>query len=203
VLEVAALAVAAWFLALGLSDLLANEVAATLAPTTNSPTAVATVGSAVADPVGSGEHALADGAAILERNIFDSAVGPLAGGGPLGAGGAHRPGEGASGVSRLAIGPCAGAGVRVLATVSSDVDRSGSFAVLGSASSTGYYREGDEFAGRRVADIGWRYVLLADREEALCYLDLHGGDAPLFVAAQPTAAGYRGATEVSRTSRSI
>jgi len=169
VLELAALAVAAFFVATGAGDLIfgvaARELSASdLAADTGS------IGARATDerPVDSGSARLA-GDAVLARNIFDSQVGPIVPGGSRQGGVPLADDDDTS-----ALLPCDERGLDLLATVSAGSDRDGSFALLDNGGDVTYRAAGDAVGDRTVEAIGWRYVLLKDEAGRRCYLDLHG-----------------------------
>jgi hypothetical protein len=173
VFVVAALAVAALFTAIGVGELLAGTVADELG-TAGSTEDVGAAERLTTEPLPlGGDRPSAAGAAILGRNLFDSAIGPLAGSGPQGEGVPDRRTEPDEDRTAAAIGPCTGGRLKVLATLSSRLDRASSFALLEADGKQSRHREGDEVAGLRVEEIGWRFVLLSNRERELCRLDLH------------------------------
>jgi hypothetical protein len=172
VLELAAIAIAAFFLASGVGELVAGAAGRELpareiaAEPAGSPAAV--------EPPQEPETVRAGGVEILSRNIFDSAIGPLAGGGDRGADDADRRGPVEADEFAGEVGPCADGRLEVLATVRSESDPHESFVLLGLDGDRARCGVGDEFAGRRVEAIGWRYVLVSDERDRRCYLDLHG-----------------------------
>lgn len=173
VLELAAIAVAAFFVASGVGELVAGAAASEL-PAPGVASGSTGARAAVALPV-EPETARLGGSEILSRNIFDSVVGPLAGDGARPAGDPDRRRSGGGDEIPGEVRPCADDQLELLATVRSELDPSDSFALLGLDGGRGYCGVGDEFAGRRVEAIGWRYVLLSDQQDRRCYLDLHDG----------------------------
>lgn len=171
-LEVAALALAALFTAIGVGELLVGTIAAGLEAGSTDDTE-STAGSATADRLERGAQPSTGGAAILERNLFDSATGPLAGRGPQGEGVPVRREELDGDRVEFAIEPCPDGRLEVLATLSSSSDRTVSLALFEADGKQSRHRVGDEVAGLRVEEIGWRFVLLSNRERELCRLDLH------------------------------
>jgi len=164
VLEMAALAVAAFFVASGVGELIAGAATRVL------PAPAAVAGTGEVDARAAEEHPVDPGpaelvrAAILSRNIFDSETGPLV------------PGSGQRGEQPVPRGEleCCEDGLAVLVTVATEAGPDGSFALLEHGGERVRGEEGDRFAGYTIETIGWRYVVLADESGRRCYLDLHG-----------------------------
>jgi hypothetical protein len=187
IIELAALAISAFFIGSGVSEMVAGQVASSgrmgVATERKVEARVRTRPEAV-------RSAAVDGTPILERNIFDSQTGPIGkdkGGADAGAAQVAGDESGFVEVHACAAGP-----LKILTTVV-QADDAESFALLGSGTGTGYYKAGTDFAGHTVEKIGWRYVILKDRVGGLCYLDLVGLDDPLYLIKEPgqttTAAG--------------
>lgn len=164
VLEMAAMAVAAFFVASGAGELIAGAATRAL------PAAAAVAGTGEIDaraaqehPVDPGPAGLA-GVAILSRNIFDSETGPLV----PGRGQRDQQPEPRRGPERCEDG------LAVLVTVAAGAGPDGSFALLEHGGERVRGVQGDRFAGYLIETIGWRYVVLADESGRRCYLDLHG-----------------------------
>jgi hypothetical protein len=181
VLELTALGAIAFFLASGTGRLLAGSALTELP----APGIAAEAGSfdARADREREGDTGSAElaGAAILARNIFDSAVGPL-GRGRGEPGDCRLP----TGGGAASLAPCDARGVAVLATVSAEREGGRSFALLEHDGDRVYRGEGQELDGRTVETIGWRYVVLSESDGRRCYLDIHGGPTP---GGRPTRTG--------------
>ena len=113
-----------------------------------------------------------DGNAILERNIFDSIVGPLTPGGD------EFDDSSAIGTGDMPLVPCPAGQLKLLSTVASSNDAAWSFATISSGGAPDLYRVGSELDGRTVTAISWRYVLLRGSSDE-CYLDLFGEEGAL------------------------
>ncbi|MFO8071600.1 MAG: type II secretion system protein GspC [Polyangia bacterium] len=109
-----------------------------------------------------------DGSDILERNIFDSTVGPVI------------PTEQelseiqtTSGDGELPLVPCEAGSYAVLATVASANNPQWSFATVSVNNQSELYRIGDAIDDRTVSNITWRYLFLRGATDE-CYVDLFG-----------------------------
>ncbi|MDD5307756.1 MAG: type II secretion system protein GspC [Deltaproteobacteria bacterium] len=178
IVELAALAISAFFVGSGVSEMVAGEMAGSeqVGMIAEGPMPVR------ARPRPAPERSAIDGTPILERNIFDSQTGPIGkdrGGQDAGNAPAAEDTSGFVEVRRCAAGP-----LKILTTVV-QADDAESFALLGSGTGTSYCKAGTDFAGHTVEKIGWRYVILRDRVGGLCYLDLIGLDDPLYLVREP------------------
>jgi general secretion pathway protein C len=182
VINLAALAVLAFFCASGAGTIVASSVAKMMPGAT---------GEETAPPVPRPHTSLRgfqrpDGTPILERNIFDSLVGPV------------LPGmddtDGALAVAEgdLPLVPCPAGQMKLLSTVASENNAAWSFATISNGGVVDLYRVGSSLEGRTVTAISWRYVLLRGTSEE-CYLDLFGDEGTL--VRQPRPTGQRGAAD--------
>lgn len=105
------------------------------------------------------------GRAILARNIFDSTVGPIDPDAP-----ADIPVEEFDDETAELL-PCDDQNLKLLATVVSDSNAQWSFASLAQGRETHLHRIGAHIGDRTVADITWQYVFF-EEEDGYCYLDL-------------------------------
>ncbi|MFO8073210.1 MAG: hypothetical protein R6V85_15165 [Polyangia bacterium] len=166
IINFAAIAAAAYFLASGTSTLLAAELADKLQSS---------------DPELAGRDSLPemtrqrrpspDGTPILERNLFDSAIGPILPGSSLEN---EIPGQELEDPDQLPVIPCSEASdleIQLEATVVSPQSPSWSFASVTSENESRLCRVGDVVGERIVAEIGWSLLLLRG-EEDVCYLKL-------------------------------
>lgn len=128
-----------------------------------------------------------DGADILSRNIFDSAIGPI------------RPGgyeedlpedEDAMALAEgeLPLVPCPAGNFTLMASVASSNAPEWSFATVSVDRQTRLYRIGDRIGDREVSGISWRYLFLRGTVDE-CYVDMFGDPkaAPPRVAARVIA----------------
>ena len=113
-----------------------------------------------------------DGTPILERNIFDSIVGPVLPNAedtdevkPVGDG-------------QLPLVPCPAGQTKLLSTIASSNNPAWSFASVQAGQNTMLYRVGDQLDGRTVMAISWRYLLLRGATDE-CYYDLFGDEGSL------------------------
>jgi general secretion pathway protein C len=121
-----------------------------------------------------------DGTPILERNIFDSLVGPIIpGADDLQSGPAIGDGE-------MPLVPCPAGQLKLLSTVASSGDPAWSFATIASGGASNLYRVGSMLENRTVTAISWRYVLLRGTADE-CYLDLFGDEVSLVRQPRPVA----------------
>ena len=151
---------AAYFLAGGAGELIVMEISERLPNSAGDPPP-----RVLQSPLRRETYKAATGTAILERNIFDSAEGPID---PD----HQEPDESES----LPSGPveltvCEADALKLLSTVVSDADSRWSFASLQEGTETRLCRIGDSIGERVVADITWRYLLL-EEVSSYCYLDL-------------------------------
>jgi type II secretion system protein C len=134
---------------------------------------------ATRSPRGQGRGAQArftarDGTDILQRNIFDSLVGPIL-----------RSPDDEFGESEVVLGsdgelpvvPCPGSGVTLHSTVAAMGDPAFSFANLTTGGRTDLFRVGDEVDNRVISGITWRYLFLRGSSDE-CYVDLFGDKSP-------------------------
>jgi general secretion pathway protein C len=122
-----------------------------------------------------------DGAPILERNIFDSLVGPLLGMEDDLQGEAVADGD-------MPLVPCPAGQLKLMSTVAASNDSAWSFATINNGGTADLYRVGDPLDNRTVTAISWRYVLLRGTSDE-CYLDLFGEEGVLVRQPRPTATG--------------
>jgi general secretion pathway protein C len=120
-----------------------------------------------------------DGTPILERNIFDSLVGPVL------PGLNDTDGAPAIGDGEMPLVPCPAGQLKLLSTVASSNDAAWSFATVSNAGVTDLYRVGSLLDNRTVTAISWRYVLLRGTADE-CYLDLFGEEGSLVRQPKPT-----------------
>jgi general secretion pathway protein C len=123
-----------------------------------------------------------DGAPILERNIFDSLVGPVLGGDD------ELDGSQVIAEGELPLVPCPAGQMKLQSTVASSNDSTWSFASISNGGTVDLYRVGDQLDNRTVTAISWRYVLLRGTSEE-CYLDLFGEEGVLVRQPRPAASG--------------
>ena len=102
---------------------------------------------------------------ILSRNIFDSIVGPIDPNGET-----EAPEEETADAPHE-LTPCDEADVKLLATVVSDSNARWSFASLLEGQQSDLHRVGDKIGDRVIAGITWRYLFL-EKDDELCFLDL-------------------------------
>jgi general secretion pathway protein C len=175
ILNLAALAAVAFFCASGASAIAASSVSAMM-PGSGGEQPVAV---APRPRTSLRSFTRPDGAPILERNIFDSLVGPV------------LPGmDDLESVSEISDGemplvPCPAGQLKLLSTVASSND-AWSFATVSSGGVADLYRVGSQLDGRTVTAISWRYVLLRGTADE-CYLDLFGDEGALVRQPRPTA----------------
>jgi general secretion pathway protein C len=172
-LNLAALAAIAFFSAQGVGEIVASSASEMLPGDAAQTTAVAV--RAHRAP----RHAAArpDGTPILERNIFDSLVGPVLPG-------AEEEVEAQPvGDGELPLVPCPAGNLKLLSTVASSNNAAWSFATVKNGQAAELYRVGDQLDGRTVVAISWRYMLLRGTSDD-CYLDLYGEEGSL-TRAQP------------------
>ncbi len=105
------------------------------------------------------------GRAILDRNIFDSTLGPIDRDASNGV-----PEEAIDGDPKALV-PCDDQDLKLLATVVSDTDDQWSFASLAEGEETHLHRAGEQIGDRTVAEITWQYVLF-EEGGGYCYLDM-------------------------------
>jgi len=127
-----------------------------------------------------------DGTPILERNIFDSLVGPVL---PAGD---DLDGTQAIGDGEMPLVPCPAGQLKLLSTVASSNDSAWSFATVAIGGAADLYRVGDQLENRTVTAISWRYVLLRGTSDE-CYLDLFGEEGTLVRQAKPSGGSDEGA----------
>lgn len=199
VLILAALAAIAFFSAQGVGEIVASSASEMLPGKAEAKRAVALL------PPRTSRHASArpDGTAILERNIFDSIVGPVLPGAEDEEAGPQPAGDG-----ELPLVPCPSGSLKLLSTVASSNNAAWSFATVRSGQQTALYRVGDQLDGRTVVAISWRFLLLRGTSDD-CYLDLYGEEGALTRATparqsgapsdQSLAAGIEVNSETERT----
>jgi general secretion pathway protein C len=166
ILNLATLALVAWLLAGGTSQLAAAGLSGLLPEQGAGPQA----GPAL--PAGPLNQRARDGSDILGRNIFDSVIGPIRPGGlsddddddgePL----ALAEGE-------LPMVPCPNGRFTLLAAVASSSAPEWSFATVSVDRQTNLYRVGDRIGDREVSGISWRYLFLRGTVDE-CYVDMFG-----------------------------
>jgi general secretion pathway protein C len=113
-----------------------------------------------------------DGTPILERNIFDSLVGPVIPGMD------DASGASVAGGGEMPLVPCPAGQLKLLSTVAASNDPAWSFATVANGGAPALYRVGDQLDSRTVTAISWRYVLLRGTADE-CYLDLFGEEGAL------------------------
>jgi general secretion pathway protein C len=172
------IAVAAYFQASGIGELVASSVALdpSSMPTTTTPSRITTVGGTSRE-----EHSTS-AAPIIGRNPFDSVTGPLDGK-QLDLSSAGPP-EPPANTDPYADPQCAGAKV-LLITQSEDPEWSFA-AIAGSDGKSVLRRMGDDVSGQQVHFIGWDRVWLMGGS-ARCQL-IVGDRAPIAKAATPPPA---------------
>jgi type II secretion system protein C len=167
VLNLITLALVAYFVADGTSELVAAELRELIPPPTEEPRQPRHRRT-MHPPSWNTRHR--DGSAILERNLFDSAVGPI----DPDAEPELPSVETDSDEGALPIVDCATVGdvrVDLTSTVVSE-DRPGwSFASVSHDRESYLCRVGDEVDGRTVSRITWRYLFLRGEDDE-CYVDL-------------------------------
>jgi general secretion pathway protein C len=174
------IAVAAYFQASGIGELVASSVALdpSAVPTTSpAPRPVSTSASARE------EHSTS-AAPIIARNPFDSVTGPLDGS-PVDLSSAAAAPEPPANVDPYADPQCSGAKV-LLITQSEDPEWSFA-AIAGSDGKAVLRRLGDDVSGQQVHFIGWDRVWLMTGSSNRCQL-IVGDKAPIAKAATPAAA---------------
>lgn len=129
-----------------------------------------------------------NGDAILARNIFDSATGPIS----------RYPQEEILdenseeppvSIDGLPIVPCTMSNLKIVSTVASKDDAFWSFAMVDSGGGNiKMYRMGDELNGRTVSGVTWRYLFLRGNTDE-CYMDMFPDPN-----AKPPARGKKGPT---------
>jgi general secretion pathway protein C len=157
------LALVAYFLASGTSELIAASLMGSLPSPYESPVQ----GLKKLRPPRRKKIERKSGRAILERNIFDSTVGPIDPDGRPDEPAKEDPDEPDE------LSPCDESNLKLLATVVSDSDDRWSFASLSEGQETRLHRVGDKVGDQTVAGITWRYLFL-EEESDLCFLDLFG-----------------------------
>ena len=177
IFNLAALAAVAFFCASGVGSIAAASVSAMLPGSGEEQPAAAVV---PRPRTSLRSFARPDGTPILQRNIFDSLVGPvLPGLDDVDTGTAIGDGE-------MPLIPCPPGQLKLLSTVASSTDAAWSFATIANGGAPDLYRVGSELDGRTVTAISWRYVLLRGTADE-CYLDLFGEEGAL--VRQPRPAG--------------
>jgi general secretion pathway protein C len=174
------IAVAAYFQASGIGELVASSVALdpSAVPTTSpAPRPVSTSASARE------EHSTS-AAPIIARNPFDSVTGPLDGS-PVDFSSATSAPEPPANVDPYADPQCSGAKV-LLITQSEDPEWSFA-AIAGSDGKAVLRRLGDDVSGQQVHFIGWDRVWLMTGSSNRCQL-IVGDKAPIAKASTPAAA---------------
>ena len=161
IINVIMITCAAYFLAGGAGELIVMEISERLPNGADAPQP-----RVLRRPLRRETHKVATGTAILERNIFDSAEGPID---PD-----HQEPDETE--TTLPSGPveltvCEADALKLLSTVVSDAEPRWSFASLKDGTETRLLRIGDSIGERVVADITWRYLLL-EGVSSYCYLDL-------------------------------
>jgi type II secretion system protein C len=112
-----------------------------------------------------------DGSAILNRNIFDSIIGPIR---PGGLGDEADDGEPlVLAEGDLPMVPCPDGRFALLAAVASSQAPEWSFATVSVDKQTNFYRVGDRIGDREVSGISWRYLFLRGTSDE-CYVDMFG-----------------------------
>jgi general secretion pathway protein C len=111
------------------------------------------------------------GDAILSRNIFDSATGPISRH-PKEETVDEKPPEQAVSIDNLPIVPCPMSNLKIISTVASKDDAYWSFAMVDSGGGNiKMYRMGDELNGRTVSGVTWKYLFLRGNTDE-CYMDM-------------------------------
>jgi len=175
VLNLAALAAVAFFCASGAGSFVASSVS-TLFPDAGDEQKAARQS---APRTSLRSFSRPDGTPILERNIFDSLVGPIVGEADDFEISAAAGGE-------VPLVPCPAGQMKLLSTVASSTESTWSFATIDNGGVADLYRVGDPIESRTVTAISWRYVLLRGTGDE-CYLDLFGDEGTLVRQARPTA----------------
>jgi general secretion pathway protein C len=179
VMNLVALAAIAFFGARGVGEIVASSASEMMRGSGTGPSAPADIRRPRTP-----RHSFAkpDGTPILERNIFDSLVGPVL---PTAedTDGAKPMGDG-----ELPLIPCPAGQNKLLSTVASSNNPTWSFASVQSGQTTMMYRVGDQLDGRTVIAISWRYMLLRGTSDE-CYLDMYGEEGSLTRATKPRESG--------------
>jgi general secretion pathway protein C len=111
-----------------------------------------------------------NGDAVLSRNIFDSASGPISRLPEVDetdTGGPEQP----LNVGELPIVPCSMGGIKLISTIASKEDPYWSFATVDTGGAISMYRMGDALNGRTVSGVTWRYLFLRGTSDE-CYYDM-------------------------------
>lgn len=109
------------------------------------------------------------GEPILQRNIFDSKVGPIDRHGTDEKEPEPEPPK------ETTLAPCLQMGLRLLATVVSEEREDWSFATIAEGNKKSWHRVGDTIGEREIAWISWRYLLLEGPRD-YCYIDIFGDE---------------------------
>jgi general secretion pathway protein C len=165
VLNIVTLALVAYFLASGTSQVVASKLEALMpAPkeTKKAPAKRRT-------PASGRVQAPPNGDAILARNIFDSALGPVS---RLEETLSSNPADLQPVESgQMPLVPCTDGSVKIISLVASRGQVDWSFASVEEGGKTRMLRVGDDAAGRTVSGITWRYLFLRGSSDE-CYLDM-------------------------------
>ncbi|HUT78127.1 MAG TPA: type II secretion system protein GspC [Polyangia bacterium] len=165
ILNLVTLALVAYLLAGGTSQLAAAGLSDLL------PAHEAGQQSGPALPVGPVSLRARNGGAILDRNIFDSIIGPIRPGGLDGETDDGAPLALTDG--DLPMVPCPDGRYALLAAVASSTTPEWSFATVSVDRQTNLYRIGDRIGEREVSGISWRYLFLRGTADE-CYVDMFG-----------------------------
>jgi len=178
-LNIVALAAIAFFSARGVGEIVASNASEMMQSSRAQTT------TPVVRKPRSAHHAVSkpDGTPILERNIFDSLVGPVLPGAEESDTDAPVATNG-----ELPLVPCPAGQLKLLATIASSNNASWSFATVQVGQTTQLYRVGDEVDGRVVVAVSWRYLLLRGASDE-CYLDLYGEEGSLSRESKPRESG--------------
>jgi hypothetical protein len=170
IINIAAITAVAYLMASGTSTLLAAELADELP--SSEPELAARDSLSEITPR---RRPSPDGTPILERNLFDSAVGPIV---PRSSFENEVSDQKLENPGQLPVIPCSEAGdveIQLEATVVSPQSPSWSFASVTSKNESRLCRVGDVVGERIVAEIGWSLLLLRGDED-VCYLKLFEAD---------------------------
>ena len=129
-----------------------------------------------------------DGSPILERNMFDSAVGPISRGGVQDIDG---PGNGPDADPFGRVSPCPDDAPALFTSVATSTRESSIALLRESDDKVVTVAEGDVVGDYTVVRIGWRYVVLVSRRETSCYLDLYGLDDVVYLPVGDPVSGRR------------
>jgi general secretion pathway protein C len=167
VLNLVTLALVAWLLAGGTSQIAAAGLAGMLPDPRAGGPRPAQLPVAAAASLRS-----RDGTDILNRNIFDSVIGPIRPGG-LDDDDLDDDHLEALADGDLPMVPCPEGRFALLAAVASSQNPEWSFATVSVDRQTRLYRIGDRLGDREVSGISWRYLFLRGTTDE-CYVDMFG-----------------------------